>query len=313
MADRDEATGRQKQFLLDLGCTEAPVGLTRAQASAWISELRDHQAIVATGAKATARADLFTVPPGGSPSPSPAGGQAGGESVGGHVPASSAGASSGSPVPSAPAPQAAGAPSLPIAAAPVSAAVEAAGFRTGAQVLTEQHAPAATFGDLTPEQVRLLKALGRFPDNASPDEITFGLSVAKQLGLSPFRKQIRFIRFGDREPIEPFVTIDGLQAIAGRTGAWAGADLPVWEKDPNDTKRPLSASVTVYRMVGSQRCPFAAIVWWSEFAKKDRSGNLTRSWDQMSFHMLSKVAKAHALRMAFPEELSGVYAEEEAP
>jgi phage recombination protein Bet len=173
--------------------------------------------------------------------------------------------------------------------------------------------PERRFGNLTAEQVRLLKSTGRFPQDASPDEVAFGLSVAASLHLDPKRKQIRFLRFRPDEPIEPFVAIDGLQAIAARTGGWAGIDLPKLEfANPTD-QQPVSASVTVYRMIGGQRCAFSSIVWWTEAARHRRDGQLNRPWAEMPRLMLGKVARAAALRMAFPEELSGVYSEEEAP
>jgi phage recombination protein Bet len=166
---------------------------------------------------------------------------------------------------------------------------------------------------LSEEQVRLLKSLGRFPSDATPDEVSFGLNVARRFGLDPFRKQIRFVRFRQTDPIDPFVTIDGLYAIAARTGEWAGIDPPQYEVNPEHPEVPVSASATVYRMVHGTRYPFAAIVRFSEFVKRNREGEMTRPWQEMPFHMLGKVARAHALRMAFPEELSGVYEESEAP
>ena len=165
----------------------------------------------------------------------------------------------------------------------------------------------------TAEQVRLLKSAGKFPQNASSDEIAFGFAVATRLGLDPLRRQIRFIRFEENSPIEPFVTIDGLQAIAARTREWAGVDAPQFEVGKDHPDTPVSAAVTVYRMVAGKRCPFTAIVRWSEFSKRNKAGELSRTWRQMPFHMLAKVARANAIRMACPEETSGVFVEEEAP
>lgn len=193
-------------------------------------------------------------------------------------------------------------------------------FKPAVQVAQEQKAPVAPAPPAavvpvgtTEEQIRLLKAIGRFPPDASPNEIAFGLSVAQRLGLDPFRKQIRFLRFHAGDPIDPFVTIDGLYTVAARTGEWAGIDLPVYEVDENHPEAPVSASVTVYRMIHGSRSPFSSIVRWSEFAKKDRDGNLNRAWREMPFLMLAKVAKSQSLRMAFPEYLAGVFEESEGP
>ncbi|MBF6555534.1 MAG: recombinase RecT [Acidimicrobiales bacterium] len=307
MADRDEATGRQKQFLLDLGCTEAPVGLTRAQASAWISELRDHQAIVATGAKATARADLFTVPPGGSPSPSPAGGQAGDSpSRPGGGPAASA---SSSAAPS-PAPQPAGAPA-PLAAAAASVQ-EPPGFRTGTQVLAERQAEAELVvrsresweraAGLTAEQITILRDAGRFPKDARENEIRFGLAFAHRLGLDVFSGQVKYIRFEENGPMSPFIGIDGMAALANKTGQHDG-----WEMKTEVDKegRPARCTVTVHRK--DQKHPVVVALEYAEAVKYRKDGAVTRSWREGPKRMLEKATRAAALRAAFPETLSGVF------
>lgn len=157
---------------------------------------------------------------------------------------------------------------------------------------------------ITPEQAKLLKAAGRMPADATPVEMDYAFATANRLGLDPMRKQIQFIRFEKKGPLEPYITIGGLEAIAARSGDWAGADMPVLERDENG--QLLSASVTVYRIVHGVRCGFSARAVLGEFAKKS-----SYTWPTMPTHMLEKVALANALKMAFPEEIGDLYVEEE--
>jgi phage recombination protein Bet len=159
------------------------------------------------------------------------------------------------------------------------------------------------------EQAVLLKAAGRMPNDATPVEMDYAFAVANRLGLDPMRKQIQFIRFEKGSPIEPYISIGGLEAIAARSGDWAGVDMPVIETD--DSGQLVAVSITVYRIVHGIRCPFSTRVLFNEFAKKRNDGQLRNTWATMGTHMLEKVALANAIRMAFPEEVSELYVEEE--
>ena len=298
MTGDDPATNRQKQWISDLGATAIPEDLSRAEASAWIDELKEYDAVSRRGTipEARIRTDLFQRPPSLGPAPAPTVTHA----VSTPVPGSSVQTTStvdGKTV------------SMMTPVTAEGAGVMPPAFRTAAEMAERQRVVPAP----TSDQVRLLKAAGRFPGDATKDEIEYGFAVARALGLNPLRKQIRFIRFAKGEPIEPFIAIDGLQAIAARTGQFAGVDAPVFERDVKEPDHPVSAMVTVFRLISGQRCGFTGIVQWSEFAKKDREGKLVRAWTQMPYFMLGKVARAAAIRMGFPEETGGVYVEEEAP
>ncbi len=78
--------------------------------------------------------------------------------------------------------------------------------------------------------------------------------------------------------------------------------------DKNKTPHPLTAKVTVYKIVEGQRYPFTATARWSEYYPGERMGF---QWHQRPYLMLGKCAEALALRKAFPKLLSGMYAQEE--
>ncbi len=175
----------------------------------------------------------------------------------------------------------------------------------------------------TQEQQRLITDV--LCKGASPVEVEFCMNVAKRCGLDPFRRQIHFTKRYDgtlqREVLTPIVGIDGLRAIAARSGQYAGNDEPKFEVDERGL--PIKATVTVYRLVQGHRVGFTASVWYSESVQmkgkyegygqnKKKVGEEPNSmWAKRPFGQLGKCAEGAALRKAFPEDASGVYIEDE--
>jgi phage recombination protein Bet len=97
---------------------------------------------------------------------------------------------------------------------------------------------------------------------------------------------------------------------AARTGVYAGIDEAVFGADA--TKElggvtitfPEWCEVTVYRVVGGQRCPFSSgkIRWLETYAtaKKDTAAP-NSMWRKRPYGQIEKCAEAMALRRAFPE------------
>ncbi|MFJ2202715.1 recombinase RecT [Streptomyces violaceusniger] len=152
-------------------------------------------------------------------------------------------------------------------------------------------------------------------------------------GLDPFARQIYMIgrtnwRAADN-PDEPEKTwtiqtgIDGFRTVAHRAAAKAGEsisyeDTVYYDSEGNahdvwlSKAYPSAVKVTVVR--GAARFPF--IARWDEFAptyydRKQSAYVVAKMWQQMPAHMLRKCAEAGSLRMAAPQDLSGVYVDEE--
>jgi phage recombination protein Bet len=160
---------------------------------------------------------------------------------------------------------------------------------------------------LSREKVDLLKRT--IAKGTSDDELELFCMTAKRLGLDPFAKQIYAIKRGSAMTIQ--VGIDGFRAVAARTGMLDGQEGPYWCGEDGNWKdvwlgdKPPSASkVMVYR----KNCahPFTGVANYSGYAQQSN-----QLWRTMGPSMIAKCAESLALRKAFPNELSGVYAPEE--
>lgn len=150
--------------------------------------------------------------------------------------------------------------------------------------------------------------------NQRPDEdLLLFLYVAKRTGLDPLTKQIYAIYRWDsrigREKMTIQSSIDGMRLVAQRTKQYAGQDDVIY--DSEELKSPKKASVTVYKMIESQKVAFTASARWAEYVQTDKNGMPSNLWAKMPYLMLGKCAEALSLRKAFPNELSGIYSEEE--
>lgn len=150
--------------------------------------------------------------------------------------------------------------------------------------------------------------LDNYCNNAPAAVAMVFLGEAMRRGLSPEAKQIYLIPRRDTKTGETkWITqtsIDGYRVIADRTRRYAGSDDAVYLMR-SDGKTPERATMTVYKMVEGQRCPFTASAYWDEY---NGGQNL---WKTMPRVMLAKCSEALALRKAFPAELSGLYTDAE--
>jgi len=153
---------------------------------------------------------------------------------------------------------------------------------------------------LSAEQIDLIKST--IAKDATDDELKLFIYTATRVGLDPMAKQIHFVKRGGQMTIQ--TGIDGYRAIAERTGTLAGIDDAIYDDDKGI--HPNKASVTVYRLVGGQKVSFTASARWNEYNQP--SGFV---WKKMPFLMLGKCAESLALRKAFPNDLSGLYTNEE--
>jgi len=151
-------------------------------------------------------------------------------------------------------------------------------------------------------QIELIKktvAIG-----ATTDELKLFLYTANRVGLDPLTRQIHFVKRGTRGVIQ--TGIDGYRAIAERTKELAGIDDATFDDETQPV--PGKATVTVWRMVAGQRVAFTASARWTEYCPAAPNDFM---WKKMPYLMLAKCAESLALRKAFPNDLSGIYTNEE--
>ena len=153
------------------------------------------------------------------------------------------------------------------------------------------------------EQLELVKrTIGK---DLTHDELALYLHMcANEWNVHPLSKMIFPIKYGGRMT---FVSsIDFLRARAAATGEHAGTDDATLDNGAPVDLHPVSATVTVYRLVKGHRCAFTATARWKEYVPQNNA-----LWLKMPSTMLSKCGEALALRKAFPAELAKLYAPEE--
>lgn len=175
-------------------------------------------------------------------------------------------------------------------------------------LVTQPAKPLARALDFTPEQRKMIR--DTFANGASDAEFAVLMEVAKARNLNPLLRQIHFVKRWDRakgcEVWSTQIAIDGLRAVAERTGIYAGQDEPEFEEAGG---KLVCCKVRVYRKDWQR--PAVGVAHFAEYAQRKKDGSLTQFWNDKPHIMLAKCAEALAIRKAFPEDTSGLYVAEE--
>jgi phage recombination protein Bet len=155
------------------------------------------------------------------------------------------------------------------------------------------------------------------------------MHVAQRTGLDPFARQIYMIGRRGREQdangnwvnvVKQTIQtgIDGFRLVARRAAdrlgetleyedtQWCGSD-GVWTDVWTHGTAPAAARVTVVR----QGRRFPAVAIYREYVQTKANGEPNAMWSKMPANQLAKCAEALALRKAYPQDLSGLYTDDE--
>ena len=160
------------------------------------------------------------------------------------------------------------------------------------------------------EQLELIK--NQIAKGCTDNELKLFTHVCQKTGLDPFSKQIYALKRkakvdGKYVDVMSIQTgIDGYRLIAHRTGKCLSISDANFVFD-GKSKVPISATVTVEKVVGQHIGKFTATAFWEDYYGDGKS-YMAQSKPRI---MLGKCAETLALRKAFPQELSGINTEEE--
>jgi phage recombination protein Bet len=170
------------------------------------------------------------------------------------------------------------------------------------------------------DKIELIKAT--VARGTTDTELELFLYTCRRTGLDPLAKQVYAIkrrqRSGDgwAEVMTIQTGIDGYRLIAERTGKYQGQVGPWWCGEDGewreawlDSKPPVSAKVGVWKE--GFREPLIGVARFDAYKQTKSDGALMGLWAKMPDVMIAKVAEALALRRAFPQDLSGIYTNEE--
>lgn len=170
------------------------------------------------------------------------------------------------------------------------------------------------------------------------DEFDLFVHMARALKLDPLRRQIYAFVFSKNDATKRRMSIitgiDGFRTIAERTGNYRpDEDEPTYEidhdlKGSNNPAGIVKVTVRVWKFSHGDWHKVTASAYWEEYAplkeewaydeakgKKQPTGRFSLdtsgNWGKMPRLMLAKVAEALALRKAWPDDFSNVYAAEE--
>ena len=129
--------------------------------------------------------------------------------------------------------------------------------------------------------------------------------------LNPFKKQAHLVGYDSKNgpTFTIIIGIDGYRAIAQRTGLYAGGGAK--EVEMKNDRVPESATFVVRKLVANMPCEFEATVYYDEAVQTSFDGKPNNIWAKRPKGQLIKCAEANALRMAFPDELGGMYTDAE--
>lgn len=193
---------------------------------------------------------------------------------------------------------------------------------------TETKTTAVTEYDSNGERVKLSpqmvkKYLVSGGGNVTDEEVMMFISMCRFQHLNPFLREAYLIKYGETQPATMVVGKEVFMKRARRhpefSGLQAGVIVMDTETGQFEYREGTFYEKEIEQLVGGwakvfirgYEVPFYASVPLDEYIGRKKNGEVNGQWASKPATMIRKVALAQALREAFPEEATGLYAPEE--
>lgn len=171
---------------------------------------------------------------------------------------------------------------------------------------------------LTADTVRNYLTSGN--SKATDQDVLMFIELCKAQKLNPFVRDAYLVKFGN-QPAQIIVGKDVFIKRADANPNFDGmrAGIVVLDKNGQIQEREGALKLPGEQMVGGwcevylkdKQYPVKSLVSFDEYAQKKNDGTLNSMWSTKGATMIRKVAQSQALREAFPNELRGLYQQEE--
>jgi phage recombination protein Bet len=150
---------------------------------------------------------------------------------------------------------------------------------------------------------------GTSPSDADRENF---LNICIANKLNPFKRQAHLVGYDGKNgaTFTAIVGIDGFRAIATRSGKFLGGKVIEMIMQEGG-KLPDYCTYIVKRAVGAHVAEFEATAYYAEAVQTTYTGQPNSVWSKQPRLMLQKVAEALALRKAFPDDMGGLYTDDE--
>lgn len=172
---------------------------------------------------------------------------------------------------------------------------------------------------LSPDTVK--KYLVNGGGAVTDQEVVMFMSLCRYQHLNPFLHEAYLVKYGNNSPATIVTGKDVFLKRANRNANFRGMKAGVIVQDENTgdvTEREGTFYLKTEKIVGGfakvfveGREPYCATVAFDEYAGRKSNGELNSQWATKPATMIRKVALVQALREAFPEDFSQLYAAEE--
>lgn len=140
-------------------------------------------------------------------------------------------------------------------------------------------------------------------EKANEKELELFIAMCQKRGLNPITKQVYFIKYSEKEPPQHVTSIDAFRLIAKRSGDYLPGRPAEFEYDTRNNLVSATAYVKCWSHGEWHE------VWDTAFIR-DSTGT-GPLWKSKPGIMLAKVAEARILRRTWPEDLGGLYTDDE--